>query len=169
MEENHTLPLLQRQYAMARYLLLATVIATVVNMFLGLAMREEYIPYCAVLPYYLTLIGFYFDGLRLDTYTVTGMVMTFLLLSVWLLAWFKSKEKSGWLKVGFGLALADGVILLLYALLFSASLMDHLVEIVLHIAIIYEIHVGIRADKQLRQILSGGFTPAQTEYRDGFQ
>ena len=167
--DNQNLPQLLRQLSMARYLLLATVIATIVNMFLWVAQSEFVIPYCAILPYYLTILGYLFDGLTPGTYTVTGMILSLSLLSLWLLAWWKSKRRSAWLKVGLVLGILDTAILCLYAFIITATPSAFLMEMLLHGAVLYEIATGIKAEKQLRQFSGYEPTPTEMEYRDGIQ
>lgn len=166
----------QRQLKTAQYMLLATVIATVVNIALLLARADWYIPYCAALPYYLTLLGYYFDGLTLSTYTTTGMAMAFVGLAAWLLMWWKAKHSAAWLKAGMILAIVDTVLLALYAFVFTDAPVAYLLEMVMHIAVVYEIHVGLKAAKALEQAsqepqspqfdLWENPTPTEMEYSD---
>lgn len=155
-----SLPMLQKQQKTAQYMLLATVIATIVDIALLLANASLFIPYCAASSYYLTNLGFYFDGYALDTYTATGMVMSFVVLAVWLLVWWKSKTSRAWLKAGVILVIVDTVFLALFALLFLESPASCLWEGLLHIAVIYEMHVGLKACQQIEQITKQPAAPA---------
>ena len=172
--EQIPLPVLEKQYKTGHYMLLATIIATVVDIALLLGQADLYIPYFAALPYYLTALGFLFDGNTLNTYTATGMVMAFVLLAGWLLVWWMSRTNRKWLMAGMGLVIADTVVLAIFALLFLESPAVCLWPGLLHLAVIYEIHVGNRAAKRMEQMkqqppanVYDPFqeeTPAETEY-----
>lgn len=166
---------LERQRNVAHYMLLATVIATVINILLLLTNTDMFIPYCAALPYYLTMLGNHFDGYTFGTYTATGLVMAFVVLAIWLLIWWKAKTSAGWLKAGMIAVIIDTVLLAIFAFVFLEDPGSCLAEGLLHIAIIYEIYVGLSAGKKLRQIQtetpvyapwSEEETPADSEYSD---
>lgn len=174
-----SLPVLEKQIKTAQYMLLATVIVTVVNIALMLANAGLFIPYCAAVPYYLTNLGFFFDGYALSTYTATGMVMAFVSLAGWLLVWWKSKTSQRWLKAGMILVILDTVFLALFAFAFLESPASCLWEGFLHIAVIYEIHVGLKAHKQIEQLSKQPTapayepwdleTPTESEYSDDLE
>ncbi len=172
--DNNTLAL-ARQRSTAQYMLLATVLTTVANIILLLANSTFMIPYCAALPYYLTMLGNYFDGYAFGTYTATGMAMAFVLLAIWLLLWWKSKNSARWLKAGMVAVIIDTVLLAVFAFVFLEDPASCLVEGLLHIAVIYEIHVGLKAHRQLQQFQAQPpvyapwaeeETPADSEYSD---
>lgn len=173
---NQNVPMLQRQLKTAQYMLLATVIATVVNIVLLLSRSDMYIPYCAAAAYYLILLGYYFDALTLSTYTATAMVMAFVILALWLLVWWKAKRSTAWLKVGMILSIVDTVAFGAYVFLFTQDPIFNLLEGVMHIAVIYEIYVGLKAAKALAQAKEGPRqppfdpfddpTPTQIQYTD---
>ena len=146
---------LLRQQKLARYLLLATVIATVVNVALLLGGGDLMIPYCASLPYYLAWLGKAFDnglqvvGSYVGEFTRTGMLMCFVLLVVWLVVWYLSRRRLAWLKVGLGLVIADTALLLLIGLLLFGSPVSSLLELIFHGVVIWEIAKGIQAWNQL--------------------
>lgn len=144
---------LKKQKNIAHYMLLATVIATVVNVALLLSNGGFHIPYSAALPYYLTLLGFFFDGYRLGTYTATGMVMAFVCLAVWLLVWWMARGRRSWLLAGMVLVIVDTVALAAYAFSFLTDPSACLLEALVHIAVIYEISRGLTAYKQEARLL----------------
>lgn len=169
-------PTLIRQYQLACYMLLATVIATVADIILLLAGADIFIPYCAALPYYLTFLGHYFDGYTISTYTATGMALAFVCLAIWMLIWWKSKKHPGWLKFGMVLVILDTLMLAIVAFVFIEDPASCLFEGILHIAVIYEIYVGCRSRKRLDLLAQQAAapitvpfdaqTPADTEYSD---
>lgn len=150
----------KQQLSIAQYLLLGTVIATVVNVLLLLANVDFYIPYSASLPYYLTYFGYYFDGWQVSTYTVTGMVMTFVGLAVYLVLWWMGRQHIGWLWAGMILLIADTLALAAIVLLVMDNPISFLMEFILHIVVVGEIAVGLRAYHRLQQAQS---EPSQQE------
>lgn len=149
-------PLL-RQIRLSRYMLLGTVIATVVNTALLLGNAEFFIPYCAALPYYLVWFGKAFDnGLALDgpviaEFTHTGLLMCFVILVLWLVVWYFSRHSLAWLKAGMGLVIADTGLLGILVLLFFGNPISFFMEFVLHAVVIWEIWRGIKAFPHLAE------------------
>lgn len=143
---------LQKQQKLAHYMLLATVIATVANIALLLGNSSFQIPYSASLAYYLTFLGFFFDGYTLGTYTATGMVMSFAVLAIWLVVWWLARKHRRLLLAGLILVAADTAFLVIFSLLFLANPSSCLLDGIFHLAVIYEISVGLRAYKRVEQI-----------------
>ena len=116
-----------RQIKLARYMLLATLIVTVLNIVFLLGNIDFYITYCAALPYYLVWFGKLFDnGLYLGTvngeFTATGLVMAGIVLAAWLVVWWLSFGSRTWLKVGMVMVVADlGILLAAVFLLVALS------------------------------------------------
>lgn len=178
MNNGNDISLLERQRSTAYYMLLATVLTTVADLVLLLVNASFMIPYCAALPYYLTMLGNYFDGYAFSTYTVTGLVMAAVLLAGWLLVWWMAKKNVSWLKAGMILVILDTVFLAIFAFVFLENPASCLLEGLLHLAVIYEIHVGLKAHKRLEQLEQEAAaaptptdfweeeTPAESEYSD---
>ncbi len=176
MYQSNEISALERQHSTAQYMLLATVLTTAVNLLLLLTNATVFIPYCAALPYYLTMMGYYFDGYAIATYTVTGLILAAVLLVAWLLVWWQAKKRIAWLKVGMILVIVDTVILAVFAFVFLESPASCLLEGLLHLAVIYELHVGLNAYNRLRQLQQESSvqasipweeeTPASAEYSD---
>ena len=148
-----------RQIKMARYMLLATLIVTVLNVVFLLGNVDFYISYCAALPYYLVWLGKLFDnGLQLGAingeFTATGLFMAGMLLSVWLAVWWLSFGRSAWLKVGLILVMIDLGILLVAAVVLFGNPVSCLWEIIIHVAVIWEMARGLKAWKQMEEHLS---------------
>ena len=161
-----------RQRKLASYMLLATVIATVINVALLLGNGDLNIPYCASVPYYLVWLGKAFDnglnlaGQNLGDYTLTGMVLCFGLLVPWLVVWFLSRQSRAWLWTGLGLVIADTALLLILALALFGSPMTCLLELALHGAVIWEVSKGLNADAQLRALAMDGSVMEQQPTRE---
>ena len=146
--ERAQLDQLAKHKKIAHYLLLATAIATVINIALLLGKSNFAIPYCSAISFYLTFLGFFFDGYTPSTYTSTGMVMSFAVLAVWLLVWFMSRHSRKWLLAGMVLVIADTLALAGFAFAFLENPSSCLLEGLLHLAVIYEIWQGVAAYPQ---------------------
>lgn len=142
----------QQQVKIARYMLLGTVIATVVNLALMLAGSELYIVYSAAVAYYLGWFGWVFDGGVAGQLTAIGMGLAAVVLAVYLLVWYFAGSRVFWLKVGLGLVATDAAALLALVLWMGGGLMSFFWEFALHGAVIYEIYVGIAAQKKLAML-----------------
>ena len=140
---------LQRQVNMARYMLLGTVIITVINLALLLAQADVYIVYSASVPYYLGWFGWVMDGYVVGQMTRMGMLLAATVLAVYLLVWFLAGGRPVWLKVGLGLLIADTALLLALVLWMDGSILAFFWEFALHGAVIYELVMGISAQKKL--------------------
>ena len=174
MQDQHQLAVWNQQRSIARYILLGTVIATAVDLLLLFSQADFYIPYCAFFPYFLTSLGLIFDGLQISTFTYTGTFLAFLCLAGYLLVWWFAKRRNGWLLTGMILVILDTVVLLLAAFLFFGNPGEFLLDILLHLAVIYELAVGLRAGIQLKRaeqapppaVFDDSQTEAQSEYSD---
>ncbi len=148
-----------RQIKLARYMLLATMIVTVLNVVFLLGNVDLYISYCAALPYYLVWLGKLFDnGLQLGAlngeFTATGLFMAGILLAVWLVVWWLSFGSRTWLKVGLILVALDLGILLAVAVVLFGNPISCLWEIIIHAAVIWEMAQGLKAWKQREAYLA---------------
>ena len=152
----------ERKYKAARSNLLLVVIATAVNLILAVSGSGTYFLFSAFIPYCLTTFGmvwcgrfppeFYEDGIEnyvfLDNSVfVILLILSILLTSLYLLAWFMSKKnRVGWLifaLVFFGLDT-------LGMLIFNGFAADGIIDIVFHAWIIYYLVVGIIAHNKLK-------------------
>ena len=143
----------QRQVKMARYMLLGTVIITVINLALMMANSDIYIVYCAAVPYYLGWFGWLLDGATVGHMTVIGLVLAGIVLAVYLLVWFLAEDRPLWLKIGLGLLIADTLAMLGLAFFLSDNIMDFFWELALHGAVLYEMILGVSAQKKLTAAL----------------
>ena len=148
-----------RQIKIARYMLLGTVIATVLNIAFLLGNMNLFISYCAAVPYYLLWLGKIFDngyaiGMRNGEFAATGLFMAGILLAGYLLVWWLARDSRRWLWVSLWLIVADLLALCVMALVLFADPLGCFWEVVLHIAVIFEIGQGLRAQKQMEAALA---------------
>lgn len=143
---------------MAQYMMLGTVVVTVLDVVLLLANADIYVPYCNALAYYAVLLGKVFDnsfilaGTQIGEFTYTGMAVCFVVLAVLLVIWWLGKRSARWLKVAMGVVIADTVVLVAITLALFGEPISGLMEIVLHGAVIWEIWQGIKAQKQIDKL-----------------
>ena len=104
MKRSATQTSLQRAISSGRTSLLMILILTVVNLLFTILDLDQYFLFSASVPYYLTMLGKGMDNGFLDgawdingTYTITGLVISAVILAVYLLCWLMSKKKTGWL------------------------------------------------------------------------
>ncbi len=158
MSRRQTKSLLLRQLATSRYMILGTVIITVVNLLFLLFGTDVFMPYCAAAAYYLVWLGKGFDnafGVSWELngiYTRTGLLFAAVILGVLLLLWWLSKKDLRWIKVSIGLLVVDTVLLLVFAFAMLENPLGCLVEVVLHIAAIWEMSKAFSANRQLWEL-----------------
>ena len=142
-----------RQIKLARYMLLATVIVTVINIACLLGNVDLFISYCASAPYYLVLLGKMFDnnwffGPINGEFTATGLTMAGVLLGFLLVVWWLSRTRRSWLLVGLVTIIADLAVLIFLAVKLFENWLDCFMEAALHLAVIWEMVQGLRAWKR---------------------
>lgn len=158
-----------RQIKLARYMLLGTVILTVINIACLLGNADLFISYCAAVPYYLVWLGKLFDnGLYLGVingeFTATGLVMAGVVLGIWLILWWLAKNNCLWLKLGLAVVVIDLVLLVLLARALFENWTDCLWEAAFHLGVIWEIAQGIRAWKRQEEYLANHTDQPTMEY-----
>lgn len=155
-----------RQIRLAQYMLLGTVIVTVLNAAFLLGNADLYISYSAALPYYLVWLGKMFDnGLYLGAangeFTATGLLMAGVLLGVWLVLWWLARFSRKWLKVGMIAVAVDLVILVVISIVLFSDPLSCLWEAIIHIAVIWEMSQGLKAWRQKEEFLARQAEPAE--------
>ncbi len=152
---------LRRQISMGRYMVLGSVIITVINLILLLTHADFYITYSISAAYYLVWLGKGFDDptfLTNGTYTVTALVLAVIILAVYLGLWLLAKSNLKWLKISTILLAVDTGLLLAFALYLGGDLMEYIWELVIHGAVLWEMKKALDASKQL-----ANFSEAEAE------
>lgn len=139
----------QQQANMARYMLLGTVIVTVINLVLLFAQSDFYIVYSSAVAYYLGWFGWLFDGGIPGTMTAIGLALAAFVLACYMIVWFFAKNSITWLKVGLVMVAVDALALVVLIFLLDAGFMNFFWELALHGAVIYEMIMGISARQKL--------------------
>lgn len=148
-----------RQIKTARYMLLGTVIITVVNLAFLLSNSDQYVYYSSALSYYLVWLGKLFDNSNYlgpvnGVYTSTGLVMGGVVLAGYLLVWWLARDQRKWLQVGMWLIVADLAVLAVLAWKLFEEPMDCFWEVGLHLVVIWEMAQGIKAHKSRQEYLA---------------
>lgn len=150
-----------RQIKTARYLLLGTVIVTVLDAVFLLGNLELFISYCAAVPYYLLWLGKLFDngyfmGPVNGEFAATGLCMAGVVLAVYLLVWWLARDSRKWLQIGFWMLVVDLAVLIVLALVLFAEPLSCFWEVVLHLAVLWEMGQGLKAWKARDAALGKG-------------
>ncbi len=124
---------LQRKVDSGRHNLLLVMIFTVINLVLLLTNANRYFLFSASVPYYLTVFGLVWDGVlegaSMGTFTITALVISGVILSLYLLCWLLAKKQVGWYVVAAVLFAADTAFLLWVNM---DALMESLLDLVFH-------------------------------------
>ncbi len=143
---------LLRQTAMGRYMILGSVIITVVNLVLLLTHADFYITYSIAAAYYAVWLGKGFDDPafgQISTYTVTALIIAIVILAIYLLLWQLAKKDLRWLKTAILLLAVDTAGLVVFALVFNWHWGEYIWEVVIHGAVLWEMKKAVDAYKQL--------------------
>ncbi len=156
LSRDETRLFLNRQIGTGRYMLLGTVIITVLDLVFLLCEVDFYIFYCAAAAYYPVLLGLSFDSQvgtgAIGSYTFTALSIAIIILAGFLLLWYMAKRSILWLKVGIGALAVDTALLAALYLWLHMDLFDCLWELVLHGAVIYEMIKAVQAHAALAQL-----------------
>ncbi len=137
----------------ARATLLAVMLFTVVNLVLLVAEQGSYFLFSASVPYYLTMLGILMDrALGGRTFLFTALAVSAVCLVAYLLCWLLSKKRGGWLTVALALFVVDTVLLVVCAFTLLENPASCVMDAVFHGLAIYELAVGVRGVKKLKQL-----------------
>lgn len=156
--------LLEAKYKSSRGNLLIVVLLTVVNMVMLLANAGSYFLFSAFIPYYMTLIGMdlcgkmpaeyygeYYGQFEFwdQSFLISMIVIAVFILLLYLLSWFLSKNhKVGWLIFSLVFFSVDTLCMILLLENPAGSILD----ILLHVLVIYYLISGIRAHYKLMKL-----------------
>ena len=154
--------LLEGKYNSSRYNLLIVVIFTVINAVLLLTNANTYFLFSAYIPYFLVDMGMFLCGKYPDavyegldgmefmdgSFLVVMCVLALIGIGVYLLCWFMSKKKSGWLVAALVFIIVDTLALI--GLVGFA--VDMIIDYLFHGLVIYYLVSGIMAHKKLQNL-----------------
>ena len=165
---------LARQAAGGRHNLLLVIIFTVVNLVLLLVESDTYFLFSASVPYYTTVFCKVLDSLAagyytMGTLTIVSLVVSAVILGVYLLCWFMSKNKSGWLIAALVLFCIDTLALLGFTL-FMDLMGENILDFVFHAWVIYSLAQTLRCNAKLKALAAqtaapvDPYAPTSTDY-----
>ena len=154
--------LLEAKYTNARHDILFLIIFTVINCALLLLNANTYFLFSAFIPYSLVDDGMFWtgkypaeyyeglDGLEFenDSYLIVMCVLAVICIGLYLLCWFMSKKKAGWMVASLVFIVIDTLALIL----FVGVAVDWLLDYLFHAFIIYCIVRGIVAHHKLKNL-----------------
>lgn len=153
MQQNQMSPrqMAESRYKSARWDLLIVIIFTVLNIVMLFGGSETMMLFSATVPYYAVAIA-YFANLQYGglAWFVTGsLILAFIILAAYLLCWFFSKKRCGWLIAALVLFCLDTLAtVFLYMGDFASGIMDF----VIHGIVIWYLAMGVKAGKQLKTL-----------------
>lgn len=151
MQQNQISPrqMAESRYKSARWDLLIVIIFTVLNIVMLFGGSESMMLFSASIPYYAVAIA-YFANLTyggLEWFVTGSLILAFIILAVYLLCWFFSKKRYGWLIAALVLFCLDTVGTVV---LYMDSLASGIMDFVIHGIVIWYLAMGIKAGKQLK-------------------
>lgn len=150
---------LQRQIANGRHSLLLILVFTLVNLVMVVLDSGTYFLFSASVPYYLTLFSKGIDNNFVNgpwdangPYTIVALVISAVILLLFLLCWFLSKKRSGWLVAALVLFVLDTAALALLTFTILADPASNIVDFVIHAWAIWELIQAIRCSGKLKKL-----------------
>ena len=153
MQQNQMSPRLiaESRYKSARFDLLLVIIFTVLNIVLLFTGSETMMLFSATIPYFVVIMA-YFTNLTyggLEWFVTGSLIFAFVILAVYLLCWFFSKKRNGWLIAALVLFSLDTVATVF---LYMDDLASGIMDFLIHGAVIYYMVLGVKAGKQLKTL-----------------
>lgn len=158
---------LRVKYSSARGNLLLAIVFTLVNMVLLLTNANSYFLFSVFIPYMLIDQAMFYTG-RYPAeiyeeynpdmvfssekllYILVGIA--FMVLVAYILCWFFSKNKSGWLVTALVLFSLDTVVYLLYSLIYGMFSLGSVIDILFHAWVLYYLIAGLVANAKLKKL-----------------
>ncbi len=155
---EQTRTFLQRQMNTGRYMILGTVIITVVNILMLLIRSDFYITYYSALAYCPVWLGMAMDNdfsqvwNQVGAFTWTGLLLAVLVLTALFVLWLLAKKDVRCFRVALVLLSVDFAARIAFIIFFGGNFAEHLWEIVIHGAVLWEMGRALSARKQLRKL-----------------
>ena len=154
--------------ASGRHSLLLILLFTIVNLVMVVLDSGTYFLFSASVPYYLTAFAKGIDNGFAEgpwpengTYTMVALIISAVILLLFLLCWFLSKKRTGWLVPALVLFALDTLALVWFTLEIASDPVDNIVDFVFHFWAIWELFQAIRCGSKLKKLPSGIQNPDQ--------
>lgn len=153
MQQNQMSPrqIAESRYKSARFDLLLVIIFTVLNIVLLFTGSESMMLFSATIPYFVVVVA-HFTNLTyggMDWFVTGSLILAFVILAVYLLCWFFSKKRRGWLIAALVLFSLDTVATVF---LYMDDLAGGMMDFLIHGAVIWYLVLGVKAGKQLKTL-----------------
>lgn len=143
--------LAEQKYSTARHNLLLVIILTVVNVVLLLVNSNTMLLFSATVPYLSVVFGLEFAAEMGSSALYPFIAVAVIDLAIYVAAWVLSKKRYGWMILALVMFIFDTIIMLgMYAL--AASLADAIIDVLVHIWVLYYLIIGVKYGKQLKDM-----------------
>lgn len=137
----------QQKYAAARGNLLLMIMFTAINIILLFVNSDTMFLFSATVPYFSALFGQLSESTVMYT---TGMVIAAVSIIIYLLCWIFSKKHYGWLIASLVFFIIDT--LCMVGLYFWAEDFSGVIDLLIHIWVLYYLIMGVKWGIQLRKL-----------------
>ena len=169
-EDKNSPEYLAKKVQAGRNTIFMVLILSVINVIMMALDQGTYFLFSASVPYYLTVFGKGMDNgfvsgawPEVGTYTITALVISAVILSLYLLCGLKSKKNTGWLAVAAGLFTLDTVLLVVISLLLLEEPMLNIMDMLFHVVVVAELFIAVRDAKKLKQLPNASFVEEERE------
>lgn len=143
--------LAEQKYSTARHNLLLVIILTVVNVVLLLVNSNTMLLFSATVPYLSVVFGVEFAAEFGSSALYPFIAVAVIDLGIYVAAWILSKKRYGWMILALVMFIFDTLIMLgMYALV--ANLSDAIMDVLVHIWVLYYLIIGVKFGKQLKDM-----------------
>ena len=141
----------QQQVASARSSLMLVLILTLVNVGMILANSDMFFLLSAFVPYVLVIYGRSMDAGVFGSNTAVSLVIAGVIVAVLLLCWLLSKKKPLFMTISAVLLVLDTVALVYFAFVMMDNPTSQIVNIGLHIFVVYSLIQGSIQSSKLKK------------------
>ncbi len=144
------------KYSMARSNLLAVLGFTVVNLIMAIvAASDTYFLFSASAPYYSAFMGqFLYQQTGETYYLILFSIIAVSLLIPYLVFWICSKKHFGFMVAALVYFIIDSVVLM-YMYISLDSIASGIIDIAIHVWVLYYLVIGVKYGKQLKNATNG--------------
>lgn len=142
----------QQLLARSRGFFLTVIVFTVINLVLLVLDKGLYFLFSASIPYYLTGLSLVMDGGVVGQNSAMALGISAVVLGSYFLCWLLSAKKPVWLTVGICIFAVDTAALVYVCLKLLESPLDGLLDLLIHVLLIWEMSKGVTAAKNLREM-----------------
>lgn len=154
----HSREYLEKTAAGGRYALLMVMVFTVVNLVVILLGAGRFFLFSASVPYYMTLLakgydnGFVAGSWNVNgRYTTAALLISVGILTAYLICWFLSEKRRGWLIAALALFSLDTMALVAISFLLMDGPMSCIFDLFIHGWALWQMSAGVKAYGELEK------------------